>query len=77
MHVKDKSGNSPEGQQLYYKETPTWVCCCEYSKSFRNNFFYRTTLLAAFELCFSIRREFLKMKVKGEIAFELISLFHA
>ena len=55
---------------------PTWVCSCEYSKSFRNSFFYRTTPVAAFELCFSIRKEFLKKKVSGEIAFELISLFH-
>ena len=27
--------------------------------------------------CFSIRKEFLKKKVSGEIAFDLISLFHA
>ena len=32
--------------------------------------------MAPFELCFSIRKEFLKKKVSGEIAFELISLFH-
>ena len=32
--------------------------------------------MAAFELCLSIRKEFLKKKVSGEIAFELISLFH-
>ena len=32
--------------------------------------------MAAFELCFSIRKEFLKKKVSGEIAFELISLYH-
>ena len=32
--------------------------------------------MAAFELCFSIRKEFLKEKVSGEISFELISLFH-
>ena len=37
-----------------------------------NIFFYRTTLLAAFELCFSIRKEFLKKKISGDIAFELI-----
>ena len=29
-----------------------------------------------FKFCFSIRKEFLKSKVSGEIAFELISLFH-
>ena len=32
--------------------------------------------MADFELCFSIRKEFLKNKVSGEIAFELISFFH-
>ena len=32
--------------------------------------------MAAFELCFSIRKEFLKKKVRGDIAFDLISLFH-
>ena len=34
VHVKDKSCTSPEGLQLYQKETPTWVFSCEYSKSF-------------------------------------------
>ena len=32
--------------------------------------------MAAFESCFRIRKEFLKKKVSGEIAFDLISLFH-
>ena len=32
--------------------------------------------MAAFELCFSIRKEFLKKKVGGEIVFEFINLFH-
>ena len=32
--------------------------------------------MAFFKICFSIRKEFLKKKVSGEIAFELISLFH-
>ena len=32
--------------------------------------------MAAFELCFSIRKGFVENKVSGEIAFELISLFH-
>ena len=32
--------------------------------------------MAAFELCFSIRKELKKKKVSGEIVFELISLFH-
>ena len=31
--------------------------------------------MAAFELCFSIRKEFLKKKVSGENAFDLISVF--
>ena len=39
VHIKNKSCTSPEGLQLYQKETPTWVFSCEYSKSFRNSFF--------------------------------------
>ena len=49
---------------------------CEYSKSFWNNFFHRTNTVAAFDLCFSFRKNFKKKKVSGEIAFDLISLFH-
>ena len=37
--------------------------------------FFRTILVAAFELSFSIRKEFLKKEVSGEIAFALINLF--
>ena len=65
-----------EGMQLYQKETPTRVFSCEYSKSFSNNFFYRATTVAAFDLCFSFRKNLKKKKVSGEIAFDLISLFH-
>ena len=32
--------------------------------------------MAAFELCFSVRKEFLKKKVSGENSFDLISMFH-
>ena len=64
--------NSLEGLQLYYEETPTQVFSCEYSKTFRDTFFYRTTPVAAFELSFSIREE-LKKKESGEIAFALTS----
>ena len=32
--------------------------------------------MAALDLYFSIRKNFLKKKVSGEIAFDLISLFH-
>ena len=67
MHVKEKSCNSPEVLQLYQKETPTQVLSCEYSKSFRDNFF--TELF--FELSFSIRKELKKKKVSEEIAFAL------
>ena len=42
-------------------------------KRFRDNFFYRTTTVAAFELCLSII--FLTKKVSGKIVFDLISLF--
>ena len=36
----------------------------------------RTTPVAAFEVSFSIRKEFKKKKVSGEITFALINLFH-
>ena len=39
VHVKDKSCNSPEGQQIYQKETPAQVFSCEYSKCFMDSFF--------------------------------------
>ena len=48
---------------------------CGYSKSFRDSFLYRTTLVAAFEVSFSITKEFLKKKVNVKLAFALISLF--
>ena len=44
-------------------------------KCFRDNFFYRTTTVAALEL-FKYQKEFLTKKVSGKIAFDLISLFH-
>ena len=44
-------------------------------KTFRDCFFYRTTL-ATFEVSFSIRKKILKKKVNREIAFALISLLH-
>ena len=79
--MKDKSCNNPEKKnfikkRLYYKETPTWVFYCEYSKNFRNNFFYRATTVAAFELCSKYQKEFLTKEVSGEIACHLISLFY-
>ena len=46
------------------------------TKVLETAFFYRTTLVAAFEVSFSIRNEFLKKKVNGEIAFVVINLFH-
>ena len=49
---------------------------CEYSKSVRDSLFYRTTLVAAFELSFSIHKRIKEKEVRGEIAFALISLFH-
>ena len=55
--------NNLEGLQLYSEETPTQVFSCEYSKSFRDTFFYRTTLVAAFELSFSIREELKERKL--------------
>ena len=38
-HVKDKSCNSLEPQQLYQKRTATQVLSCEYSKCFMDGFF--------------------------------------
>ena len=38
--------------------------------------FHRTTPVAAFEVSFSIRKNFLKKKFNGEIAQGSISLFH-
>ena len=39
LHVKDKSYNSLEAQQLYQKRTPTQAFSCEYSESFMDGFF--------------------------------------
>ena len=76
MHIKFKSCNSPEGQQIYLKKTLTQVFSCEYFKRF-GKLFYRKTLLAAFELGFIIRKEFKKRKLaKRLIAFALIGLLH-
>ena len=61
MRVKDKSCNSPQGLQLYYKETPTQVFSCEILKVLLTAltvFFYGTTPVAAFEVSFSIGKEF-------------------
>ena len=76
MCIKGKSCNSPEGLQIYLKTTPTQVFSCEYPKSLRYSFSYRTTPVAAFALSFSIRKEFKKKKVSEEVAFALINLFH-
>ena len=39
LHVKDKSRNSLEAQQLYQKRTPTQVFSFEYSERFMDGFF--------------------------------------
>ena len=39
LHIKDKSCNSLETQQLYQKRTPTQVFSCEYSERFMDGFF--------------------------------------
>ena len=56
------------------KETNKFSCA--YSKTFRDLFFHRTIPVAGFEVNFSIRKEFEKKKVNGEIALTAISLFH-
>ena len=58
VFVEDKSCNSLEGLQLHEQETPTQVFSCEYSKVLGTAF--RTTLMAALELNFSIIKEFKK-----------------
>ena len=55
---------SPEGvlwkkvflkiSQLYKKETPIQVFSCEFCETFKNNFIYRTPLMAALVLSFFI-----------------------
>ena len=55
VQVKEKSYNSPEGLQLYPRDTPTQVFSCEYSKNFRDSFFDRTAPVIIFEVSFSIR----------------------
>ena len=48
---------------------------CEYFKSFRNNFFYRATPVAAFELYFSIRKIFSKIKFLERLLLLLLVCF--
>ena len=38
-------------------------------------FFYKTTPVAAFEVSFSVRKEFKNTNISGEIVFALFSLF--
>ena len=53
--VKDQKQSPHEGQQLpkglqiYCNETPTQVFNCEFCKSFKNTYFYRTPLAVASE----------------------------
>ena len=57
VHIKGKFCNSAVGLQFYEKETSTRVVSREYP-GLLEQFFYRTTTVAAFELCFSIRKNF-------------------
>ena len=63
VHVKDKSFNSLQGLQIYQKETASQMFFCEQSKSFTDSFFNRANTVAAFELSFSISKEFKKRKL--------------
>ena len=64
VHVKDKSCNSLEGQQLYQKGTPTQVFSCEYSELFWDSFFIEQLY------SFSIKKNLRKRKlVETLIAF--------
>ena len=53
----------------------TFFKACNFIKE-RLQHRWRTTPMAAFEVSFSIRKEFQKKKVSGEIVFALISLFY-
>ena len=57
VHIKGKSCDSAVVLQFYEKETSTRVFFREYP-GFLEQSFYRTTTMAAFELCFSIRKNF-------------------
>ena len=70
-----KSWNSPEGVQLYQKETPTHVFSCEYPRSFRYSFFIQNNSRGCFCIKFQYQKRISK-KVIEEIACALISLFH-
>ena len=59
VHMKGKSCNSAIGLQFYYKETSTRVFSREYP-GFLEQFFYRTTTMATFELCLVSERTFNK-----------------
>ena len=69
VHVKDKSCNGLEGQQVYPKGTLTQVFSCEYSYLFRGSFFIEKLY------SFSIKKEFKKRKVETLISFALIDFF--
>ena len=63
LHVKkDKSCNSlldfQSSNLLKRGSNPRLVFSCKYSKSFKNSSSYETTLVTAFKLCFSIRKNF-------------------
>ena len=57
VHIKGKSCSSAVGLQFYQKEASTRVLSREYP-GFLERFFYGTTTMTAFELCFSIRKNF-------------------
>ena len=72
MCVQDKSCNITEGLQLYQKdETPTQLFYCEkyIPKALETTFFVEQLWWLLLNYQKSIRKEFLKTKISGEIAF--------
>ena len=75
--MKGNSCNSPEGLQLYQKETATEVCSCKYIPKVLGTAFLIELLwwLLINEILVS-EKNFLKKKISGELTFALICLFH-
>ena len=76
MSVKDKSCKSPEGLQLYLKETPTQLFSCEHSKSFRDSFFIEQLPWLFLNYVLVSEKNFLQKKLVDRLPFDLINLFH-
>ena len=78
MRIKDKSCNSPEGQQLYLKKRLQHRCFpLNIPKVLGTAFFIEQLWWLFLNYVLVLRKEFKEKKVSGEIAFAAISLLHA